>query len=69
MAVDTREKRTSMLNFGDGTTIHLLPHTDGSLDQGDKQHFLDCYSGIDFSAPAPITAMTAILLSGIAGPQ
>ena len=49
MAVDTAEKRYSMLNFGDGTNIHLLPEPDGSIDLDDRQHLLDCYSGIEFS--------------------
>ena len=52
MAVDTAEKRFSMLNFGDGTTIHLLFETDGAVDGDDRQHLLDCYSGIAFGAPA-----------------
>lgn len=55
MAVDTAEKRFSMLNFGDGTNIHLLFETDGSVDLDDRQHLLDCYSGIGFGAPAGVT--------------
>ncbi len=51
MAVDTREKRFSMLNFGDGTTIHTLPEADGAIDLDDRQHLLDCYSGNSFGAP------------------
>ena len=55
MAVDTAEKRFSMLNFGDGTTIHLLPEPDGAIDLDDRQHLLDCYSGIAFGAPVVVT--------------
>jgi len=51
MAVDTRKKRFSLLNFGDGTTIHILFQRDGSIDLNDRQHLLDCYSGIAFGAP------------------
>ena len=51
MAVDTAEKRFSMINFGDGTTIHLLPEPDGAIDLDDRQHLLDCYSGIAFGSP------------------
>ena len=51
MAVDTAEKRFSMLNFGDGTNIHLLFEPDGAVDLDDRQHLLDCYSGIAFAAP------------------
>lgn len=50
MAVDTREKRFSMLNFGDGTNIHALFEADGSVDLDDRQHLLDCYSGIAFAS-------------------
>ena len=49
MAVDTAEKRFSMLNFGDGATVHLLPEPDGAVDLDDRQHLLDCYSGIAFA--------------------
>ncbi len=61
MAIDTKEKRFSMLNFGDGTTLHLLPDPDGTIDSGDRQHLLDCYSGIAFGGapaglPIPIAA-------------
>ena len=51
MAVDTAEKRFSMLNFGDGTNVHLLFQFDGAVDLDDRQHLLDCYSGVAFSAP------------------
>lgn len=50
--LDTAEKRFSMMNFGDGTTIHLLPEQDGAIDLDDRQHLLDCYSGIAFNSPA-----------------
>ena len=48
MAVDTREKRFSMLNLGDGTHIHATFESDGTVDLDDRQHLLDCYSGITF---------------------
>lgn len=44
MAVDTKGKRFSMLNFGQGDA--LLPIADGSFDQADRQHLLGLYSGI-----------------------
>ena len=62
MAVDTAEKRFSMLNFGDGTTIHLLPEPDGAVDLDDRQHFLDCYSGIAFSGAVAAVKGGTILL-------
>lgn len=45
MAVDTRQKRMSMLNFGDGTNIHVLFEADGTVDADDRMHLLDLYSG------------------------
>lgn len=52
MAVDTREKRFSMLNFGDGTHVHATFEADSTVDLDDRQHLLDCYSGIAFSGAA-----------------
>jgi hypothetical protein len=46
MAVDTRVKRLSMLNFGDGTNIHLLPDPDGTVDALDRATSLDLYAMI-----------------------
>ena len=51
MAIDTKNKRFSILNSGDGCLLHLNPDPDGSISLGDQQHFLDCYSGIPFGAP------------------
>ena len=48
MAIDTAAKQMSMLNFWDGTNIHVLPIPDGAYDSADRQHLLDCYSGIAF---------------------
>lgn len=44
MAIDTTEKKLSLLSFGLGG--YTQPEGDGSFDQGDKQHFLGLYSGI-----------------------
>jgi len=49
MAVDTREKRFSMMNFSDGTGTQTLFEVDGTVNLDDKQHLLDCYSGIAFN--------------------
>lgn len=51
MAVDTREKRFSMMAMasgGDGNLFNTLFETDGSVDLDDRQHLFDCYSGIAF---------------------
>lgn len=54
MAIDTKAKRFSVLNFGDGNFIHLTPDPDGSLTKPDQQHYLDCYSGIAFGPPPSV---------------
>lgn len=41
MAIDTAAKQHAMLNFWDGTTIHLLPIPIAGFGQGDMQHLLD----------------------------
>jgi hypothetical protein len=52
MAIDTRDKRQSALNFGGiGLNIEVMPNADGTVGDPDQQHQLDCYSGIAFSAP------------------
>lgn len=53
MAIDTAAKQMSMLNFGDGTNIYVLPIPDGAYDSADRQHLLDLYSGIAFGGAAP----------------
>ena len=55
MAVDTRQKRFSMMSFGDGTHIHVTFEADGSVDLDDRQHLLDCYSGVAFATPGGAT--------------
>ncbi len=63
MAIDSKEKLLSMLNFGDGSTLHTLFEADGSVETDDKQHLLDCYSGIAFQ---PIGGLvTKRLLLGV----
>ena len=51
MAVDTAEKRFSMMNFSDGVSIPFVP--DGTVELADRQHLLDAYSGIAFAGGAP----------------
>lgn len=68
MAIDTREKRFSMLNFGDGAHIHATFEADGTVDGDDKQHLLDCYSGIAFAADVTVTPSPAIAFGETLGP-
>ncbi len=65
MAVDTAEKRYSMLNFGDGNNWHMLPQVDGAIDLDDRQHLLDCYSGIAFAAPPAVSERISLPLLGV----
>ena len=44
--IDSREKRFSMMGFGDGTHIHVTFEADGAVDADDRAHLLDLYSGI-----------------------
>jgi hypothetical protein len=66
MAVDTREKRFSMMNFGLGIHLDNMFEADGTVDADDRQHLLDCYSGIAFAAPAG-AAVARYGLHNIAG--
>lgn len=67
MAIDTREKRFSMLNFGDGTHIHATFEADGTVDLDDRQHLLDCYSGIAFAGGAITNRLLLINPPGLDG--
>lgn len=52
MAVDTKEKRLSVMAMdAAGTVVHTIPDPSGTVGAGPRQHFLDCYSGIAFAAP------------------
>lgn len=53
MPIDTAAKRFSMMNLGSSIHLVVLMPPDGTIGQGDKQHLLDCYSGIDFAGAAP----------------
>ena len=50
MAIDTREKRFSMINFGTSIPIALFT-PDGAVDADDRAHLLNLYSGITLDAP------------------
>lgn len=50
MAVDTREKRFSMMNFG-GPDVAMF-EADGTVDADDRAHLLDLYSGIALNNPS-----------------
>lgn len=51
MAVDTRDKRASVLGLAVATFALVLPNPDGAaLSQADRQQTAFCYAGIEASA-------------------
>ena len=50
MAVDTRQKRFSMMNFSTVPTIPLF-EADGTVDLDDQVHMLNLYSGLALGLP------------------
>jgi hypothetical protein len=58
MAIDTAEKRFSMMDFRAISTI-TLPVPTGGFDQADRQHILDFYSGVLFGGA--VGAATVVL--------
>lgn len=58
MAIDTRMKRVSMMNFGDGAITHLVFQADGVVDADDRIMLLGLYGGLFGSGisgvPSPI---------------
>lgn len=56
MAVDTAQKRFSMLNFS-WVPGPILFETDGSVDTDDRVHLLHLYSGITPASPTGVTLM------------
>lgn len=61
MAVDTFEKRLSVLDFG--RPGWCLPVADGSFDQADRQHLLGLYADIS-AHPAVKSYVDGATLSG-----
>lgn len=66
MAVDTASKRASAFNYN--SFLLILPIPDGSIDGGDQQHLLDCYSGINFDTPVVPPIIRTIPTSPRYGP-
>ena len=63
MAVDTREKRMAMLGFGGGHNWDTLFEADNAVDQDDRAHMLDLYSGFGstgVSGGGSVTGITDI---------
>ena len=58
MAVDTRQKRFSMMSFVAGESIMLF-QPDGSVDADDRAHLLDLYGGITLTSITRVDDRTA----------
>lgn len=66
MAIDTAQKRFSMLNFSWVPGVMLF-QADGSVDADDRSHLLHLYSGITLDGPGsggPFPFYTRRRLSG-----
>jgi len=57
MALDTASKRGSSLNFFNEFMDVTFPFPDGTIDAGDRQHALGCYSGILADAPVAVSGV------------
>ena len=57
MAIDTSDKRMSMLSWHGGRNI---PQPDGTLDQNDRQTLLGRYGGILWASTVIATGQTLI---------
>lgn len=64
MAVDTAAKRFSMMNFGKGAHLVVMMPPSGTVGQGARQHFLDCYGGIFFDGAVVSTGRSLLLQLG-----
>lgn len=56
MAIDTRQKRFSMLNFS-WVPSPALFEADSSVDADDRAHVLNLYSGISLASPGGVTLL------------
>ena len=54
MAVDTRQKRFSMMNFSWVPSLVLF-EADGSVDADDRAHLLNLYSGIALAGAVDVS--------------
>lgn len=53
MAVDSRDKRMSLLGFGLGPSVQpqVVPNPDGTIGTQDRAHFAHLYAGLALDAP------------------
>lgn len=61
MAVDTRNKRASVIGVAMATAL-TLPLSDGAVAQADRQHVALCYAGIEAGALVIVTASADVIV-------
>lgn len=64
MAVDTRNKRFSMIGI-DMPFLRVFPNPDGTISAEDRQQYLGKYSGIPFSGDTPVAFIPRLPLLGV----
>ena len=67
MAVDSRQKRFSMMSFGSFIPSQILFEADGTVDADDKYHLLGLYSGITLANPVAVDVAPYYYLNLLAG--
>lgn len=66
MAIDTRNKRASVLGWGLAALV-ALPLPDGAIGAADRAHVRGLYAGIDIGSSVPEPAV--IRIAAVAGTQ
>jgi hypothetical protein len=65
MAIDTRQKRFSMMSFGSPIRFYALNEADGSVDADDRSHLLNLYSGIALDGAPEVAQIFNLPLMGV----
>ncbi len=64
MAIDSRQKRFSMMSFGSPIRFYALNEADGTIDADDKYHLLNLYSGITLDGAPEVSGLLTLPLMG-----
>ena len=64
MAVDTKEKRFSMIGFGDDFNMHVIPQ--GSVGSTSRATLMNLYSGVALDNPSAATSSLLLFNRSIA---
>ena len=62
MAVDTRDKRFSLISFG-SPIPNVLPNPDGSFNAADRAMLIFLYHGLALSAPSILTIIGLVSIT------